>query len=240
MGVDSGRVARHPAGCLSAALNSVTDEASQGGGRPVTSAENAGRAGSRSRVGHPAWFQEYARCEAESVTLCFYSTLSVPGLLQTKNYAGALFLARRPLLDTETIERWIAARLARQEILTRRPAPTVHAVVEESVLRRPIGGRRVQREQLEQLLRLGELRSTTIQVLPMDREQHAGMEGPYALLTPNGRQQVGYVEVQGTNRLLADPEEVRSLAARYACIRRQALAPRQSASLIRKILGGRR
>ncbi|MBD9730595.1 helix-turn-helix transcriptional regulator [Streptomyces sp. H28] len=207
------------------------------GGLLASAAEDVERAKTRRRVRHPEWFRDYARLEAEAVEVCFYSTLTVPGLLQTREYAQTIFTARRPFLDEETIERRVAARLDRQEILTRWPPPMVTALVEESVLLREIGGRAVQQEQLQHLLRMGQLRNVEIQVLPLKYHGHAGMEGPFILLTPKGKPQVGYGEFQSVNRLIAEPEEVRMLAARYGSIRGQALSPAESSALIEKLLG---
>ncbi|MEU9609765.1 helix-turn-helix transcriptional regulator [Streptomyces sp. NPDC048057] len=207
------------------------------GGLLAVLADDVALAKARRRVRHPEWFRDYADLEAKAVEVCFYSTLIVPGLFQTERYARTVFTARRPLLDEDTIEQRVAARLARQQILTRWPPPTVTAVIEESVLRRGIGGRQIQHEQLEHLLELSHLRNVEIQVLPLDCESHAGMDGPFILLTPHGKQQVGYSEVQGFNRLVTAPEEVRMLAARHGSIRGQALSPSGSRTLVENLLG---
>ncbi|MFD6908833.1 Scr1 family TA system antitoxin-like transcriptional regulator [Streptomyces sp. NPDC060077] len=207
------------------------------GGLLASAAEDVERAKTRRRVRHPEWFRDYARLEAEAVEISFYSTLTMPGLLQTEGYAQTIFTARRPFLDEETIEQRVAARLDRQQILTRWPPPMVTAVIEESVLRREIGGQTVQQEQLTQLLKLGKLRNVEIQVLPLNCQGHAGMEGPFILLTPKGKPQVGYGEFQSVNRLITDPQEVRMLAARYGSIRGQALNPAESSALIEKLRG---
>ncbi|MFJ6465409.1 Scr1 family TA system antitoxin-like transcriptional regulator [Streptomyces sp. NPDC091387] len=217
----------------------AVDELLGCGGLLAVAAEDVQRAKSRRRVRHPEWFRDYARLEAEAVEICFYSTLTVPGLLQTEGYARTVFTARRPLLDDDTIEQRVAARIDRQQILARWPPPAVTAVIEESVLRRTIGGRLVQHEQLERLVELAQLRNVEIQVLPLDCEGHAGMEGPFILLTPHGRPQMGYGEFQSINRLITDPDEVRMLAARYGSIRGQALSPSDSRTLIEKLLGER-
>ncbi|MFC9324547.1 helix-turn-helix domain-containing protein [Kitasatospora sp. NPDC057015] len=217
----------------------AADELLGAGGLLKAAKEDVARAKAKARVKHPEWFRDYARLELEAVELNFYSTLTVPGLLQTEEYARTTFTVRQPLFDEETIEQRVAARLARQQILTRWPAPMVCAVIEESVLRRLIGGPDVHQGQLKHLLYLGGLRSTTIQVLPLACEDHAGMDGPFILLTPKGRPQVAYVEVQNVSRLITDPEEVRILSARYGSIRGQALSPRESLVLIEKTLGER-
>lgn len=199
--------------------------------------EDVLNARAHARVRHPAWFRDYARAEAQAVEVNFYSAVTVPGLLQTEDYARTIFTARQPLLDDETIEQRVSARMARQKILSNWPAPMVSAVLDESVLRRAIGGPAVHQGQLRHLLRLAQLRSTSIQVLPVECAEHAGLEGPFILLTPKGEQQVGYVEVQSVSRLITDAEEVRILAARYGTIRGQALTPRESLILIEKMLG---
>ncbi|KNE81710.1 DNA-binding protein [Streptomyces fradiae] len=218
-------------------LLEAADQALGAGGLLKGVTDDVVKAKSRARVRHPSWFRDYARIEAEAVEVNFFSTLTVPGLLQTEDYARLIFSAYQPLLSEETIERRVAARLARQEVLTRWPAPLVTAVIEESVLKRRLGGPEVPRGQLRHLLALGRLRSTTLQVLPMASREHGGLEGPFILLTPKGRQQVGYVEAQGVNRLITEPDQVRILAARYRSIRGQALTPHESLALVEKLLG---
>ncbi|GAA0621163.1 helix-turn-helix transcriptional regulator [Streptomyces crystallinus] len=195
------------------------------------------RAQAKARTRHPGWFRDYANVEAEAVSLHDYSTHALPGLLQTEKYARAVFTQRRPLLDERTVEKRVADRLARQQIFERWPAPTFSFVLEESVLSRPVGGRTVQMNQLQRLLHLGSLRTVELQVMPTDREDHAGLGGPFILLTPKGKQQAAYTEIYGHPRLITDHNEVRVFADRYGIIRAQALTPRESLSLIEKMLG---
>ncbi|MFM9493387.1 Scr1 family TA system antitoxin-like transcriptional regulator [Streptomyces galilaeus] len=220
-------------------LLEAADELLGAGGLLKATIEDVEKAKAKARVRHPAWFRDYARLEADAVEINFYNNHDIPGLLQTERRARALYEMRKPLLDEDTIEQRVAARLGRQEILTRWPPPMVTAVMEEAALRRPIGGPEVHKEQLEQLLRLGRLRSLELQVMPMDRTEHAGMGGPFILLTPKGKPQLGYTEVQNSSRLATDSEEVRILAARYGSIRAQALTPRESLDLMEEMLGER-
>ncbi|MFD4586601.1 Scr1 family TA system antitoxin-like transcriptional regulator [Streptomyces sp. NPDC058434] len=215
----------------------AVDELLECGGLLASAAEDVERARARRRVRHPEWFRDYARLEAEAVQLCYFANQAVPGLLQTKEYARAVFASRQPLFDEETIEQRVAARMARQELMTRWPPPTVSAIIQESVLRQPFGGLDVQREQLEHLLKTGDLRHVEIQVMPTTSQDHAGMGGPFTLLTPKGKPQVAYLEVQHISRLITDPDEVRVLAAKHGSIRGQALTPRESLRLIEKMLG---
>jgi transcriptional regulator with XRE-family HTH domain len=218
-------------------LLDAADDFLGAGGLLKIAKDDVQRAKAKARVKHPAWFRDYARLETEAVELSFFGTLSIPGLFQTEGYARSLFAMRKPLLDEETIEQRVTARLVRQEILTRWPSPIVSAIIEESVLQRPVGGLDVHRKQLQHLVRLGNLRSMELQVMPTAQDEHAAMGGPFTLLTPKGRPTVAYFEVQNVSRLITDPEEVRILAARYGCLRAQALTPRESLALIEKMLG---
>ena len=220
-------------------LLETADTLLEAGGLLTATIEDVERAKAKARVRHPAWFRDYARLEAEAVEINDYSSHDIPGLLQTERRARALYEMRKPLLEEQTIDQRVASRLARQEILTRWPPPMVTVVVEESALRRPIGGWEVHKEQLEQLLRLGRLRNVELQVMPLERTEHAGMGGPFILLTPKGKPQLGYTEVQNSSRLATDPEEVRILAARYGSIRAQALTPGESLVLLESMLGER-
>lgn len=186
---------------------------------------------------YPRFFRDAARLEAEAVELMAYDTHVVKGLLQTEEYTRALLRMRRPLLDQQTIEQRVAARLARKEIFHRWPAPLLSFVLEESVLRRPLGGTAVLRGQLEELLVLGEQRNVEIQMMPINREDNAGVDGPFTVITLKSGKQVAYVEVQGRSNLLTEREEVQAIASRYGIIRSQALTPRETSGIIEKLLG---
>jgi transcriptional regulator with XRE-family HTH domain len=190
----------------------------------------------KTRTRHPEWYRSYAGLEAEAVELHFYANHGVPGLLQTEDYARAVFARRRPLLDEETIERRVADRLSRQQVFERWPSPMVSYVLEEIVLDRPIGGRRVHPDQLRHLLRVGGMRNIEIQVMPSGLEEHPNMDGAFNLLTPKGHGQVAYTEVQGYPRLITDSEEVRKIADRYGIMRAMALSPSESRKLIEQKL----
>ncbi|MFD4942033.1 Scr1 family TA system antitoxin-like transcriptional regulator [Streptomyces sp. NPDC058409] len=209
------------------------------GGVLAAAVDEVREALSRSRTRHPDWFRSYARVEADALALHEYSAQVVPGLLQTEAYARAVFTQRRPLLDEGTIEKRVADRLARQQIFERWPAPTFSYVLEETPLRRPIGGRTVHAEQLQRLLHIGCLRTVEIQVMPTHREEHPAIDGTFTLITPKGRQQAAYTELYGNPRLITDSEEVRVFSERYGIIRAQALTPRESLTLIEKMLGER-
>ncbi|MFI9112398.1 helix-turn-helix domain-containing protein [Streptomyces venezuelae] len=213
------------------------DPVLKAGGVLIAAVDDVRDALARARVRHPDWFRSFARAEAEAVALHYYEVQAVPGILQTPAYAEAVFRHRRPLYDEETIEKRLADRLARQVILEKWPAPTMSFVIEESVLRRPLGGREAFRKQLRRLVEVARMRTAHLQIMPTDREEHPALGGAFTLLTPKGRREVAYTESYGHPRLITDPEEVRMYTERYGIIRAQALTPRESLELIEKMLG---
>ncbi|OEV31053.1 DNA-binding protein [Streptomyces nanshensis] len=189
------------------------------------------------RAQYPAFFRDAARLEAKAESVCVYALYAVPGLLQTEAYARAGFRLQRPLLDDEVIEQSLAARMARHEIYARRPAPLLSFIIEEVALRRPIGGREVVHEQWEHLLLVGQKRNVEIQVMPIDREEHAALGGPFTLIDTAQGDRIGYAEVQSDSRLYTGRSQVRELEARYGILRSQALTPRESSLFIQKLRG---
>lgn len=189
------------------------------------------------RAQYPAFFRDMARLEAQAVSLHVYGALAVPGLLQTEEYARTVFTMRRPLLDEETIEHRVMARLVRQEIFSRTPLPTLSFVIEESVLRRPIGGRDVLRGQLEEVLLHGQRRNVEIQVMPTGGIEHCGLGGPFTLIENREGRRMAYVEVQQNSHLYIDRPEVRDAEEQYGILRAQALTPRESLAFVEGLLG---
>ncbi|MET9672401.1 helix-turn-helix transcriptional regulator [Streptomyces sp. NPDC006482] len=189
------------------------------------------------RAQYPAFFQGMAQLEKQAIELLMYDTMVVNGLLQTEEYMRALLAMRRPPLDQETIEQRVTARLARQDIFDRRPAPLLSFVMNESVLRHRYGGKGVLRGQLEHLLLIGQRRNVELQVMPTDVEDNAGVNGPFTVVTRKDGKKFLYVEAQNTSSLATDPEQTVLAAARYGIIRSQALTPRESLAFIEKLLG---
>jgi transcriptional regulator with XRE-family HTH domain len=186
---------------------------------------------------YPTWFRDFALLEADAVSLYSYENHAMPGLLQTEEHVRAVISARCPPLNGEEIENRIAARVDRQKLLEREPCCVLGFVIEEVVLRRPIGGREVHRRQLRRLLECAEMRNVSVQIMPTRRETHMGLDGPFALLeTPDGRN-MAYSEGQSGSFLVSDRKRVSVLAQRYGIIRAQALPPEESAHLIEQAAG---
>ncbi|MFF3763556.1 helix-turn-helix domain-containing protein [Streptomyces sp. NPDC001922] len=186
---------------------------------------------------YPKKVRDLAKVEADAMELGAYSNHNMHGLLQTEEYARALFGMRRPLLSEDIIDQQVAARMARQGIFGRSPTPVLSFVQEEVTLRRPIGGKMVLQRQLEHLLELGKLRNVEIQVMPTDREDHAGMGGELQSMKLKDGPSLAHNEVQLSSRLVSNRKEVQILEMRYGIIRAQALTPRESLAFIEKLRG---
>ncbi|MFF9393411.1 helix-turn-helix domain-containing protein [Streptomyces griseoluteus] len=189
------------------------------------------------RARYPKKVRDLQKLEEESVELGAYTALHIHGLLQTPEYAHALYAMRRPTYTEEEIERLVAARMARKSVFERVPRPEITFVQEQAALERPIGGRAVLRRQLEHLLEMSEMRHVTIQMMPTDKQEHAGMAGHFRLLKLRDGKTLGHLEVQFHSRLITDPREVQILEMRYGMIRAQALPPMESRARIEKLLG---
>ncbi|MFV0134419.1 helix-turn-helix domain-containing protein [Streptomyces sp. HMX87] len=186
-------------------------------------------------VRYPKKVRDVKRLEAGAVEICSYNNSVIDGLLQTREYARAVFSSRRPPFMEEELDQRVAARMARQEILFCNPMFSF--VLCEATLRRRIGGEMVLRGQLERLLETAEQPNVDLQVLPLGREENSGLGGPFRLLKLKDGTTVGLYEVQLTNRAITDPKETTILDMRYGIIRAQALTPRESLAFIEKVLG---
>lgn len=179
--------------------------------------------------GLAAWFRQWARFEAEAISLCTYECRVVPGLLQTEAYARAVSLNVPPLPDAETLDHRIAGRLDRQNLLStsRKPPTAFSFIVEQAVLERHTGGEAVTRELFDHLLELiARHWNVEFQLMPLKQPVHAGLDGPLQLAETPDNRWFGYSEGQENGRLIADAKEISRLQQRYAKMRSQALTPK--------------
>jgi transcriptional regulator with XRE-family HTH domain len=132
----------------------------------------------------PSWFEGWIEAEGDAHTLRLWSPLLFPGLLQTDEYARALFLAMG--MDEEAAEEQVAVRLGRQEILNRSDPPQVVAVIYEAVLHNLIGSPQAMHDALVHLAELSERPNISVQVVPIDIGANAGLSGPFILASGDG------------------------------------------------------
>lgn len=132
----------------------------------------------------PDTFELYVDLEATASQLFWYESELVPGILQTKDYATEVIAAPEDREPAETLRK-VQVRLARQALLTRKtpPSPTVDIILNDAVLRRPVGGPAVMAEQLRHINEVSTLPNVTVRVVPYDVGLHHGvMSGPFVIL----------------------------------------------------------
>ncbi|MGA4802444.1 helix-turn-helix domain-containing protein [Streptomyces lavendulocolor] len=186
--------------------------------------------------GVAAWFEDYLEEEARAAGIHMYENHLIPGLLQTDAYARAVFSCACPPLDDHEIEAHVTARLSRQALFRRKPTALITFVLERVALTRPLGGQAALKENLLHILDIGQLRNVEIQVMPEERQTHAGLNGPFVLLdTAERRSQLVYVEGQSGRYFLSEQPDVGDVYARYGTLRAQALTPEDSAKLIEQV-----
>jgi hypothetical protein len=189
----------------------------------------------------PDGFDVYIGLEAAAAELDWYESELVPGLLQTDEYARTVITADNPGVDDGEIDRRVHVRVARQGLLRRPVAPPeLRVVLNEAILRRPVGGPAIMARQLRQLAGASELPNVSLRVVPFSAGLHRGvMSGPFEILrfprNGDGRDsEPPTVFADGfTGDLYLDkPAEVDRHATAFAAIRAAALEERISRTLI--------
>ncbi|GHA63743.1 helix-turn-helix domain-containing protein [Streptomyces termitum] len=189
------------------------------------------------KVRYPKKVRDMAKLEGKAVEIGVYESNSIHGLLQTPEHARILIGAAQPPYSPDNVERMVAARLARQSVFERDPAPSIHFVMEEAPLHRRVGGTMAWRQQLERLLEVGRMRHVTLQIMPTNTDAHPGLDGRIELLKfPDGTA-VGRSDGEFNGSTVFEPRKIRILELQYGTIRAQALPPRESLALIEQLLG---
>ena len=178
--------------------------------------------------------------EAEASSMRFWEPIILPGLLQTEGYIRALMRTGRPTDAPGDLERRISLRLIRQERLTSENPLNMSAIVDESVLRRVVGGHDVMRDQLSKLIEATQLPNVNLQVLPLDAGEHTFMGGPAALLE---FPEIAHLDVVYLEGLAGDyyeerPSEVARYRREFERLGANALDRRSSVNMIKSLLSG--
>jgi transcriptional regulator with XRE-family HTH domain len=184
-------------------------------------------------------YATYIGYEADAVELLDYEALVVPGLLQTEEYARALFAATVPPDSGAALERKVKVRLARQELLTSATPLRLSVVLDESVLLRRIGGTSVMRGQLKRLLHAGEMPNVTIQVVPLASGVNPGMVSAFCLVKfpIEADPDTVYVEA-ATGDMFAEGDDAEWYRSVFEHLSAVALGPDQSRDKIQEVAEG--
>ena len=184
----------------------------------------------------PHWFEAYVGLEEAASQIRAYEVQFVPGLLQTEDYARAVTMLGYS--NPKEITRRVGLRLARQALLTRPDPPSLWVVLDEAVLRRPIGGLTVMRAQLEHIIETSQLPNVTVQVVPFTAGGHAAAGGQFSVLRfgEYDLPDVVYLEQLTSSLYLDKLEIVDSYLAVMERLCIEAATPANSVKIIRAAL----
>ncbi|WP_028938083.1 helix-turn-helix domain-containing protein [Pseudonocardia spinosispora] len=202
--------------------------------------ENMLRAGAERGWWHAFGLKDkgYVPLEADATLVREYNPIALPGLLQTSDYAKALFTGSGELRSDERLRNDIAVRMIRQKRLTSTDDPIeLISVIPESLLHQRIGSLKLMDKQLAHLIKLAALDTVTLQVIPSEVGAHPAMSGMFILLSFDdlGEPDVVYVE-HAVGAVNSDKEAlVEGATLKFEQLRAVALSPEDSIALIRKI-----
>ncbi|MEU8041311.1 helix-turn-helix transcriptional regulator [Streptosporangium sp. NPDC049078] len=185
----------------------------------------------------PRWFRSWLEFEPRAEALHMWELSMIPGLMQVEGYARAL-IGNEPDSTPEQTDKRVAARLERQEILRRPKPPKIWAVLDESILHRPVGSPEVMKFQLQHLLELGKSSHISLHLLPYTAYSTVGLLGSFVIADmPEGQPSVAYIDSQSTgDRVTERVAEVKELALRHNEIRADALSRRESLKMIKEAI----
>ncbi|MGC5028796.1 helix-turn-helix domain-containing protein [Micromonospora sp. DT229] len=181
-------------------------------------------------------YATYIAYETEAVELKNFEPMLVPGLLQTERYAREVNLIGRET-DPATVEQRVHARMTRQEVLHRQPAPLrLHAILSEASLRTEVGGPEVLAEQLHHLVKVSRLPNVTIQVLRFEAGAHLADSSGFALLSfEQDEPPLGYIETLAGELFLESSSDLARLSAAYDNLRMLARSPAESIKFVKEL-----
>jgi transcriptional regulator with XRE-family HTH domain len=186
----------------------------------------------------PDWFKVAVGLEESASLIRAYQPQVVPGLLQTEQYVRAITAASFPSDKEQDSERKVALRLARQDLLNRQAPPEYSVVIEETVLRRPIGGSEVMRGQIKHLIDMAGRPRVALQVLPFSAGWHPAMYGMFNVyrFPDDAMPEVVYSEGLTSAYYLNKPDETAKYNEALDRMTAQAATPDKTVTILRQIL----
>lgn len=175
------------------------------------------------------YFATYVGLEEAAVTIRSFKSTTVPGILQTADYATAIHDSSALNFSQEKIHQHIEVRLTRQQALTRKSPLQLRAVLDEAVIHRLVGGHDVMRDQLQRMIEAARLSNVTIQLVPFAAGAHPAMESSFDYLDFGAvAPSVVYVEGLAGNMYLERPQDLKRYEQAFAYLRDIALNPQDS------------
>ena len=182
----------------------------------------------------PSWFESWPGHEERAARLCHFEPCLVPGLLQTEEYARAVFTAGK-LYRSDKVEELLSLRMSRQHVLCREEPPECVFVIDESALRRSIGGPAVMDRQLGRLLESADLPHVRLHVLPLDGGAHVSLGGGFVLAELPGKERLLCLDNAARGQIADYPEWIGLVQRKWEYLLGEALSEQASLDLIKKL-----
>ncbi|MER6557261.1 helix-turn-helix transcriptional regulator [Streptomyces sp. NPDC001027] len=188
----------------------------------------------------PPAYRDFISLESQASAMRTLETTVVPGLLQTPEYARAVTLAAVEGLDDEQLDTLVEVRLARQDVLRAQPPLELSAVLDESVLRREVGGPEVMAHQLRRLAEASLMPQVSLQVLPFTAGAHIGVTGPFVIFSFSRTSDLDVVVLDHltSSLYLERKEDLQAYSQAFNALRAQALSPGESSDYLAALAGG--
>jgi transcriptional regulator with XRE-family HTH domain len=185
----------------------------------------------------PTEWRDLMTFESDATAIANFEPILVPGLLQTPEYATAMIRGINEELAETDIDAMVATRMARQTLLTKRNAPTLHAIIDEMVLRRPVGASGVMPRQLQHLLACAQRPNITLQVVKVSAGATPALGGPIVIINLGDGRSVVHLETRRAGAFLSEEPHVRATTLAMRRLSAVAMAPEDSGRLIASIEG---
>lgn len=183
----------------------------------------------------PSWFETFVSMESEATVIREFEMRMIPGLVQTADYARAIFGVSPQMVPSDEIEKQVELRMARQDRLRGDRPPNYWLVLDEGVLRRPIGKREVMAKQLDQLAEFAQLPHVTLQILPFSAGAHMALAGPFVMWEFTETPKVVHVDNLLSGIYYERPVELRPYALAWDHVIAKAADPDQTVAIIRQV-----
>ncbi|WP_158848528.1 helix-turn-helix domain-containing protein [Saccharothrix deserti] len=181
----------------------------------------------------PEDWQTWADFEDEASALLNYKPLTIPGLLQTTEYARQIIWATGHGLDEDQIETLVSSRMARQGLLTRSNPLQLHAIIEQAVFDRPFGDPHVYSRQIRHIVDMSEMPNITVQVMPTEAGLHPGLNGAFVILKYDDDPSLVLLENKIASHFLDEPNQIELFEDTWGVLRDVAFSVEETAAYLK-------
>ncbi|NKY96702.1 helix-turn-helix domain-containing protein [Nocardiopsis alborubida] len=184
---------------------------------------------------HVDWLGQLHELQAEAAVIREYHNSLFPGVLQAEPYSEAVFHAGAPWMSEAEVRERIRTRIERSKDVLRVDGPQYHVVLDDVVVRRPIGPNAVMRAQIDAVVKLAESGRIMLQMHEWGQFPHAGLDGPFSLLASPSAPELVHVESIYRGQTTDVPTEVRQFGVLFSTLQANARTPNASVAFLKEM-----